>query len=99
MKYFTVACSSVEQEKDFGGCNVQLVLGQSVSILLRMGCQRSACEESTGCFRQRGRSPFDPWLCLDSSVLLQSALLAVVLPGLRFGVCSHHADYKTEEAR
>lgn len=45
MKYFTVACSAVEQEKDFGGCNVKLILGQSGSILLKMGCQRSGDEE------------------------------------------------------
>lgn len=45
MKYFTVACSAVEQEKDFGGRNVELIRGQSVSILLKMGCQRSDDEE------------------------------------------------------
>ena len=45
MKYFTVACSAVEQEKDFGGRNVKLILVQSVSVLLQMGCQRRDDEE------------------------------------------------------
>lgn len=45
MKYFTIACSAVEQEKYFGGCNVRLILQLSVSILPQMGCQRSDYEE------------------------------------------------------
>lgn len=47
MKYFTVARSAVEQEKDFGGRDVGLIVEQSVSVLLNS----SGGEEQSDCSR------------------------------------------------